>query len=72
MRKPICVLLATSALVAPLCSHAQSPAEQAEAAPQRDLAVGEIIVTAQKREERLNDVPVSITAASASQLEMRA
>ncbi len=69
MRKPICVLLATSALVAPLCSHAQSPAEQAEAAPQRDLAVGEIIVTAQKREERLNDVPVSITAASASQLE---
>jgi iron complex outermembrane receptor protein len=32
------------------------------AAPSTDLALGEIIVTAQKRAERLQDVPIAITA----------
>lgn len=36
-----------------------------------DQVVGEIIVTAQKRSERLNDVPLSISAVSGEQLERR-
>jgi iron complex outermembrane receptor protein len=35
----------------------------------RDTALGDIIVTAQKREQRLQDVPVSITAVQGRQLE---
>ena len=48
--------------------HAQSASTGA--APQQEAApeVGDIIVTAQKRAERLNDVPVSITAISGDQL----
>jgi iron complex outermembrane recepter protein len=45
-------------------------AEQA-VEPQDDVASDEIIVTAQKREERLRDVPMSITAATAEQLQSR-
>jgi iron complex outermembrane receptor protein len=43
-----------------------APAEQA--APQDDLGVGEIVVTAQRREERLQDVPIAISAFSQSTL----
>lgn len=72
MNRKICALLATTALGAPVCGYAQQPVDQAQAAPQASEAQGsdsgDIIVTAQKREERLNDVPVSITAASAAQL----
>jgi iron complex outermembrane recepter protein len=39
--------------------------------PAGDVASDEIIVTAQKREERLRDVPMSITAATAEQLQSR-
>jgi outer membrane receptor protein involved in Fe transport len=42
-------------------------AQPAAAAPQAQQ-VDEIIVTAQKRSERLNDVPLSITAATGEQL----
>lgn len=56
-------------------AHAQSDtAAQAEAAPQAATAnygVDEIIVTAQKRSERLLDVPLSITAISGDQLAKR-
>jgi iron complex outermembrane recepter protein len=38
---------------------------------ENDAASGEIIVTAQKREERLRDVPMSITAATSEQLQSR-
>jgi iron complex outermembrane recepter protein len=34
-----------------------------------DAAVGEVVVTAQKREQRLQEVPVSVTAIGAEQLE---
>ena len=44
-------------------------AQEAGPAPSRETAdASEIIVTAQKRSERLNDVPIAITAASADQL----
>jgi iron complex outermembrane receptor protein len=61
----------------PLAAYAQSteappmPASNAAAAEPAAAAsntVGEIIVTAQKRSERLQDVPLSITAATGDQL----
>lgn len=45
---------------------AQSPAEDAEAP-----ALGDIVVTARKREERLRDVPVAVSAISGDQLEAK-
>ncbi len=44
-------------------------AQQAPAAPEE--RVGEVLVTAQKRSERLQDVPIAISAISGSQLESR-
>ncbi|WP_460989198.1 TonB-dependent receptor [Sphingobium sp. TomTYG45] len=41
---------------------------QDAAIPSRNAEIGDIIVTAQKRSERLNDVPMSINAGSADQL----
>lgn len=46
----------------------QMPAAASDASP---FEVGEIIVTAQKRSERLRDVPLSITAATGDQLARR-
>lgn len=43
------------------------PGEQA-ASPDPGSAVAEVIVTAQKRSERLSDVPISVTAVSGDQL----
>jgi iron complex outermembrane receptor protein len=45
---------------------APAAAAQAETPPASD--VGDIIVTAQKRSERINDVPLSITAATSEDL----
>ncbi len=53
-------------------SQAQDAAPAADAttpATARDTSLGDIIVTAQKREQRLQDVPVSITAVQGRQLE---
>ncbi len=41
----------------------------AASASDEETGVGDIIVTAQKREQRLNDVPVAITVATASQMQ---
>ena len=55
-------------------ANAQSvaPAEQttvnSDTAPAEASATGDIVVTAQRREERLQDVPISVTAVSGSQL----
>ncbi|WP_374549192.1 TonB-dependent receptor [Sphingobium yanoikuyae] len=49
----------------------QSPAfAQTDAAPQaqQPVGLGDIVVTAQKREQAINDVPLSITAASGEKL----
>ncbi|WP_169805707.1 TonB-dependent receptor [Novosphingobium rosa] len=59
--------IAISALAHPAC--AQTAPDTAPAAG--EPAPGEIVVTAQKRAERLQDVPVSVTALSAQSLATR-
>ncbi len=49
-----------------LCHSATSPAQSA-AAPEDQL--GEIVVTAQKRAERIQDIPISVSAVSGDELE---
>jgi iron complex outermembrane receptor protein len=62
----LCLLLASTAvgLAAPALAFAQDAAPPAQGA-----AVEEVIVTAQRREERLQDVPAAVTAFSGNQLE---
>jgi iron complex outermembrane recepter protein len=57
-------LMATSAL-----TLMASSAFAQEATPAEDEAIGEIIVTAQKRSERLQDVPVAVSVVSGATLE---
>lgn len=57
-------LMATSAL-----ALMATPAFAQDAAPAEDEAIGEIIVTAQKRSERLQDVPVAVSVVSGATLE---
>jgi iron complex outermembrane receptor protein len=57
------VLAVTTALVAPVAVHAQT----ASTTPQ--TTVNEVVVTARKREERLKDVPIAVTAISADTLQ---
>ena len=57
-------LMATSAL-----ALMATPALAQDAAPAEDEAIGEIIVTAQKRSERLQDVPVAVSVVSGATLE---
>lgn len=68
-------VLAAASLVAlsiSTASYAQSAEGQGEAAtdaPQEEAGIADIVVTAQKRSERLQDVPVSVAAISPSTLE---
>jgi iron complex outermembrane recepter protein len=64
---PVYSTIAMAAIFASPTSYAQqaAPSETLTAAPE---TIGEIIVTAQKRSERLSDVPLSITAAAGDQL----
>jgi iron complex outermembrane receptor protein len=62
------------ASVANAQSTVATPAGKAPATsttPSPDAGVGDIIVTAQKRSERLRDVPMSITAATGNELRSR-
>lgn len=59
-------LSASSAIA--LVALGVSPAFAQDAAPADDDAVSEIIVTAQKREERLQDVPVAVSVISGATL----
>ncbi|MCC7410281.1 MAG: TonB-dependent receptor, partial [Gammaproteobacteria bacterium] len=61
-------LAVTLAALAPRPAHALDAADPAAAAS----GVEEVIVTARKREERLQDTPVSITAFTAADIERRA
>jgi len=64
----ISTLLASTALSAvPAAAQTAVPAAPSEGAS-TSADIGEIIVTAQKRSERLSDVPLSITAATGDQL----
>lgn len=60
--------LAASTLVITAWSHA---AQAQDEAPAADSGVNEIIVTAQKREQSINDVGLTIQAATADSLEAR-
>jgi iron complex outermembrane receptor protein len=72
------VALCGSASIMPMSAHAQvqggaAPQAQDEQSPKKPNAEqdadGDIVVTAQRREERLKDVPISITALSSAVLE---
>ncbi len=56
-------LAVTTALVAPVAAHAQTTSTT----PQ--TTVNEVVVTARKREERLKDVPIAVTAVSADTIQ---
>ena len=60
----ITVLAVTTALVAPAAVHAQTASSGAQS-----TAVGEVVVTARKREERLKDVPIAVTAVTADTIQ---
>jgi iron complex outermembrane receptor protein len=63
--------VAFALLYAPaVCAQAAAPADQtAPSASDQPIALGDIIVTAQKRAQRLQDVPVSITAIQGKQID---
>ncbi|WP_255325986.1 MULTISPECIES: TonB-dependent receptor [Sphingobium] len=60
------VLMTTSAIVSSAAYGQEAASSSSSASAPSEL--GDIIVTAQKRSERLNDVPLSITAATGEQL----
>lgn len=73
VRQMWCALLASAAIVAPASALAQATEVapgQSEEVPTAE-SMGDIVVTAQKREERLQDVPLAITAVGADQLANR-
>ncbi|MBQ5949527.1 TonB-dependent receptor [Massilia sp. ST3] len=53
-------------------AHAQDAAGAPAAAPTEEAAPAKVVVTARRREETLQDVPVSVTAFSADQLSKQA
>jgi iron complex outermembrane recepter protein len=59
---------AAVAMMLPTAGHAQEVADNAA----DDAAIGEIVVTAQKREQSLQDVPIAISAFSGATLENKA
>ena len=56
---------------APQTTTAETPQATPEQAADADLSAQDIVVTAQFREQRLQDTPISITAVNAAQLEAR-
>ncbi|AEG50192.1 TonB-dependent receptor [Sphingobium chlorophenolicum L-1] len=58
-------ILLTGSSIVSSAAYGQEAASSSNSAP---AELGDIIVTAQKRSERLNDVPLSITAATGDQL----
>ncbi len=63
------ILMSSAAL---LCLSGLAFAQEAAPAPDADEAGEEVVVTAQKREQRLQDVPLSVTAFTAQTLENQA
>lgn len=65
------VVLLSSVALAAVPAMAQSDGAEATTAASTNSGVGDIIVTATKRSENLQDVPVSVTAIAADQLASR-
>ncbi|MDB5425922.1 MAG: hypothetical protein JWQ29_3338 [Phenylobacterium sp.] len=66
------ILMGASALVitvAGLPAYAQAPSAAAAGTPAQARVIEEVLVTARKREESLQDVPIAVTAASGEQLQ---
>jgi len=67
------LLLASAAIIVPLPALAQTVAPAPAPAPAQDVQApepdGDIIVTAQRRSERLHDVPIAISVVSSSALD---
>lgn len=59
-------LLVAATFMTPLAAHAQSTSDTSTPAVN---SLEEVIVTAQRREEKLKDVPIAITAVTSNQLE---
>lgn len=62
-----CLLVSVAA--APLCAQAAEPASKGADASTVATTVQELVVTAQRREERLFDVPISMTALTGDTME---
>lgn len=66
-----CVMVATGGLVFAQDAPAEEPDDtQQEASEERQVAVAEIVVTAQKRVENVQDVPESVSTLSGEDLEV--
>jgi iron complex outermembrane recepter protein len=68
MSRKFALLAGASFLIISTSAYAQDVAPEAVAAEEDTGGLEEIVVTAQKREENLQDVPVSVTALSAESL----
>ncbi len=71
-RRTICLMAASTILGPPSLAAAQSttpsPQQSVPEASGEEVSTADIVVTAQKRSERLSEVPLSITAATGEQL----
>jgi iron complex outermembrane receptor protein len=68
----ISITIAAAAIAPSARAAGDRPGEAGMAATDGEPQLGEIVVTAQKRSEKLLDVPISITAVSATQLNQTA
>ena len=67
-RQPLLTGLLAGAAAIALCHPASARAEDAPAGAQEPATVAEIVVTASKREERLQSVPTSVTVVTGDQI----
>jgi iron complex outermembrane recepter protein len=63
--------LAVTAALGALCVGAPAFAQEAQSSSDEEAAVGDIVVTAQFREQKLQDTPIAITAVDAALIEAR-
>ena len=69
MSRKIALLAGASFLIISTSAYAQDTAPEVVAAEEENVGLEEIVVTAQKREENLQNVPVAVTALSAEAIE---
>ncbi|MGN6496221.1 MAG: TonB-dependent receptor plug domain-containing protein, partial [Tsuneonella sp.] len=72
MRSRILVALAAGSSMFPAAAYAQAADQDQAAASATDASLGDIVVTARRREENLQDVPIAVTAFTPEALEQKA